>query len=167
MTTTQLAHQYFEDLMREKSDDNDDNLRAWLWFTCPAHLRSDVEGKIRGMRTRSWNVEEHTGGRSGIGAGSSTGTYYNRAAALNAACAAKARGNGVTIISRGPDGRGEMLLLDLVNPMPDERITNTQNELCRAIELMSDSRHQFKSKAIAEAREHAERALTILRGMSQ
>jgi len=42
----QLAQQYFSDLDRDDRADTAENLRAWLWFTCPAHLREDVRATI-------------------------------------------------------------------------------------------------------------------------
>jgi hypothetical protein len=41
-----LAAQYFRDLERESRKDTASNLRAWLWFTCPANLREEVEAEI-------------------------------------------------------------------------------------------------------------------------
>lgn len=47
----QLAKQYFADLESDGRQDTDDNLRAWLWFTCPANLREPVAAKIESLRT--------------------------------------------------------------------------------------------------------------------
>ena len=55
MTTpeiTALAQQYFADLERDNRTDNDENLRAWLWFTCPAHMRIGVGTAIEQERKR-------------------------------------------------------------------------------------------------------------------
>jgi hypothetical protein len=41
-----LAHQYFEDLKQDGRVDTPENLRSWLWFTCPAHLRTEVSATI-------------------------------------------------------------------------------------------------------------------------
>jgi len=49
-TVAYLAHQYFVDLTRENQSDNDKNLRAWLWFTCPARLREQVSPAILKLR---------------------------------------------------------------------------------------------------------------------
>ncbi len=45
-----LANQYFTDLEADGRTDSDDNLRAWLWFTCPANLREPVAEKIESLR---------------------------------------------------------------------------------------------------------------------
>jgi len=42
----QLAAQYFTDLKRDNRKDTEENLNAWLWFTCPAHLRTEVQAEI-------------------------------------------------------------------------------------------------------------------------
>jgi len=41
-----LAMQYFTDLERDGREDNETNLHAWLWFTCPAYLREEVHAEI-------------------------------------------------------------------------------------------------------------------------
>ena len=48
--TDQLAEQYFRDLKQDGREDNEENLRAWLWFTCPARLRVDVQAEIERIR---------------------------------------------------------------------------------------------------------------------
>lgn len=48
--TAALADQYFADLARDGRQDNPENLRAWLWFTCPAHLRGEVRERIEETR---------------------------------------------------------------------------------------------------------------------
>ncbi len=41
-----LALQYFADLQRDVRQDNNANLNAWLWFTCPANMREIVRAEI-------------------------------------------------------------------------------------------------------------------------
>jgi len=50
MSVEQLARQYFADLARDGRTDTAENLRAWLWFTCPAHMRGEIEQEIQKMR---------------------------------------------------------------------------------------------------------------------
>jgi len=45
-----LAEQYFIDLERDNRQDTRENLRGWLWFTCPAHLRTEVAEAIEQKR---------------------------------------------------------------------------------------------------------------------
>jgi hypothetical protein len=47
MDTTKLATQFFSDAAREEGEINEENLRGWLWFTCPANMRAAVERAIR------------------------------------------------------------------------------------------------------------------------
>lgn len=47
-----LADAYFRDLERDGRQDTEEDLRAWLWFTCPAHLRVEVEAQIEEKRTK-------------------------------------------------------------------------------------------------------------------
>lgn len=42
-----LVDTFFADLEQDGRPATEDNLRAWLWFTCPAQLRGDVESAIR------------------------------------------------------------------------------------------------------------------------
>jgi len=44
-----LAHKYFTDLESDKRVHSRDNLRAWLWFSCPADLRGPVGEAIEEM----------------------------------------------------------------------------------------------------------------------
>ncbi len=44
------AQQYFEDLKKDGREDNENNLRSWLGFTCPADYREDVEDEIQRLR---------------------------------------------------------------------------------------------------------------------
>ncbi len=46
-----LSRQYFIDIEQDGKEDNEYNLLVWLWFTCPADLRSDVREVIQDMRT--------------------------------------------------------------------------------------------------------------------
>jgi hypothetical protein len=48
----QLSEQYFSDLASENRSDTDDNLTAWLWFTCPADRRDDVRQAIVQKRAK-------------------------------------------------------------------------------------------------------------------
>lgn len=60
MTDRKLAEQYFTDLPREGRVDSEQNLRAWLWHTCPATRRDPVEGEIwllRAERLRQRRLE--------------------------------------------------------------------------------------------------------------
>lgn len=50
MTINQLADQYFRDLATDFRTDTDENLTAWLWFTCPAGLRVEVRARIEDIR---------------------------------------------------------------------------------------------------------------------
>jgi len=43
----QLVEQFFADLREDLRDATDVNLRAWLWFTCPTTMRTEVEREIR------------------------------------------------------------------------------------------------------------------------
>ena len=61
-----------------------------------------------------WDVEEHTGGREGVGKGPQTGSFDTEAAAILAMCAAKVSGNGATCIVRWPDGHSSAKVLGLV-----------------------------------------------------
>ncbi len=56
-----LTRQYFEDLLRDNRIDSDDNLRAWLWFQCPARLRNQVEDEIRNRRETTIQGQEDRG----------------------------------------------------------------------------------------------------------
>ncbi len=47
MSPDDIANQFYADLEREDQPCTEQNLRAWLWFTCPAHMRSAVEPLIR------------------------------------------------------------------------------------------------------------------------
>lgn len=46
----QLAQQYFRDLEQDNREDTESNLTAWLWFTCPAHMRTEVRAEIERLR---------------------------------------------------------------------------------------------------------------------
>jgi len=67
-----------------------------------------------GKMARMYQVEEHVGGREGVGQGSRTGTYATEQEAVAAMAVAKASGNGVTCIVRNRKGEGAMRLLGLV-----------------------------------------------------
>jgi hypothetical protein len=41
-----LARRYVSALAAENLQDNSDNRRGWLWFTCPAAHREDVADAI-------------------------------------------------------------------------------------------------------------------------
>jgi len=45
-----LAKRYFIDLSANSREDTDENLRAWLWFSCPADLRDAVRERILALR---------------------------------------------------------------------------------------------------------------------
>jgi hypothetical protein len=45
-----LAQKYFDDIETDGRNDTPENLLSWLWFTCPANLRGEVETKINQMR---------------------------------------------------------------------------------------------------------------------
>ncbi len=53
MDATKLAHQYFSDLASDGKADNDTDLDAWLWFTCPATMRAEVRCEIEKLRNAS------------------------------------------------------------------------------------------------------------------
>jgi hypothetical protein len=42
----QLVDRFFADCQQENMSPNAAQLRAWLWFTCPAYLRSQVRPAI-------------------------------------------------------------------------------------------------------------------------
>ncbi len=42
-----LVDAFFADLAADGRAATEENLRAWLWFTCPAPLRSETERAIR------------------------------------------------------------------------------------------------------------------------
>lgn len=44
---TELVNQFFTDCERDNRQPNEENLRAWLWFVCPANLREEVGPAIR------------------------------------------------------------------------------------------------------------------------
>jgi len=69
-----------------------------------------------------WEVEEHTGGRDGIGRGPNTGTYETETDAIEAMAKAKAAGHGVTCIVRDASGRGTMMMLGLVRLLDQSHI---------------------------------------------
>ena len=50
MKLSELVDVFFDDLEQEACTATEGNLRAWLWFTCPASLRSEVEPAIRADR---------------------------------------------------------------------------------------------------------------------
>jgi hypothetical protein len=50
MEITNIVNQYYADLQRDGREDNEENLRAWLWFTCPAQLRREVDSAIQERR---------------------------------------------------------------------------------------------------------------------
>lgn len=41
-----LANQFFADAETDGREPNRTNLAAWLWFTCPANMRTDVESVV-------------------------------------------------------------------------------------------------------------------------
>ncbi len=47
MRAHEIADQFFIDAERDGRQINEVNLRAWLWFTCPAEMRVPVERAIR------------------------------------------------------------------------------------------------------------------------
>ena len=50
----QIADQFFTDCERDNRSPNPENLRAWLWFSCPAQLRSEIEELI--LRDKRYSV---------------------------------------------------------------------------------------------------------------
>ena len=56
------------------------------------------------MKFTRYQVEEHTGGVSGVGSGTRTYEYSSRAAAIAAMIAARDAGNGATCIARSENG---------------------------------------------------------------
>ena len=62
----------------------------------------------------TFTVEEHTGGRAGIGAGPATGCYTTKPEAIHAMAEAVARGNSATCITRNKRGEGKLQALGLV-----------------------------------------------------
>lgn len=62
----------------------------------------------------TYTVEEHLGGRDGIGKGARTGNYPTKAAAVMACAAAISDGHKATAIRRVRDLRGTALQLDFV-----------------------------------------------------
>ena len=43
----EMVDAFFDDLARDSRAADEKSLRAWLWFTCDASLRSEVEPAIR------------------------------------------------------------------------------------------------------------------------
>ena len=72
-----------------------------------------VARRVNGKKIIRWDVEEHLGGKQGIGMGKRTGQYDSEGSAINAMIRAKADGNGATCIARNRDGAGVMLTLAL------------------------------------------------------
>jgi len=55
MASLPLVTQYFADCGNDGLAPHDEaNLRAWLWFTCPAHRRDEIESAIR--RDTRWAI---------------------------------------------------------------------------------------------------------------
>jgi hypothetical protein len=46
----EVARQYFMDLAAEGRPNCPRNLQGWLWFTCPASMRTEVLAVIKDMR---------------------------------------------------------------------------------------------------------------------
>lgn len=42
-----LIDAFFVDCETGSREPSEENLRAWLWFVCPAHMRAEVEPAIR------------------------------------------------------------------------------------------------------------------------
>jgi hypothetical protein len=62
----------------------------------------------------SWDIEEHTGERWGVGTGSGTVFNLSHEQALDQACEIKLRRNGLTIIGRNDTGAGKVFKLGFV-----------------------------------------------------
>ena len=45
--TRTLAEIFFTDCETDSRTPNEESLSAWLWFTCPAHLREKVKLTIK------------------------------------------------------------------------------------------------------------------------
>jgi hypothetical protein len=43
-----IVEQFFRDCETDSCDKTDENLTAWLWFTCPASVRTQVYAAITG-----------------------------------------------------------------------------------------------------------------------
>ena len=72
------------------------------------------------MRYYSYEVEEHTGGRAGVGAGKASGLYANKEDAIYAMACAKSRKHGATCIRRDKQGFGRLMILGLSVAIPAE-----------------------------------------------
>lgn len=70
--------------------------------------------RINRFKIVKWDVEEHTGGTGGVGAGPRTGNYDAEDKAIIAMARSIADGNGVTCIIRNRHGSGRMVTLGLV-----------------------------------------------------
>ena len=70
--------------------------------------------RVNGAPIVIWEVEEHCGGKGGVGKGPRTGTYADYTAAMRAMTAAHAAGNGVTCIGRNRFGPGRVFVLGMV-----------------------------------------------------
>lgn len=46
-TMRDLGEGFFTDCDRDGREPSETNLRAWLWFTCPAHMRPETEAAVR------------------------------------------------------------------------------------------------------------------------
>jgi hypothetical protein len=45
-TIKELIETFFNDCANDNREPNPENLRAWLWFVCPAHLSNEVSESI-------------------------------------------------------------------------------------------------------------------------
>jgi len=72
--------------------------------------------RINRLKPITWDVEEHLGGRKGIGKGVRTGSYESEDAAVRAMIACYAEDHTATVIVRNRRGEGIMLVLGLVIP---------------------------------------------------
>ena len=61
MDITKLVNQFFDDCEHDGRPANEENLRGWLWFVCPAALRPEVEAAIRAdKRWQAENIRTHS-----------------------------------------------------------------------------------------------------------
>ena len=64
MNAIELADAFFRDCEIDNRVANEENLRAWLWFTCPAAMRRDAEKAIRADARSSPGPHEAAGKES-------------------------------------------------------------------------------------------------------
>lgn len=81
-------------------------------------MKLNAVPKLAKDAANTFTVEEHLGGRAGVGKGPATGCYTTSKEAIQAMAEALVRGNSATCIARDASGSGRLMRLALV---PDKR----------------------------------------------